>query len=40
MSVKTINRNLEPGKEVEVTLSSGLSADGEIELQRVGAIRT
>ncbi|QGF44197.1 hypothetical protein GH758_00010 [Listeria monocytogenes] len=38
MSVKTINRNLEPGKEVEVTLSSGLSADGEIELQRVGAI--
>ncbi|AVS30511.1 TPA_asm: hypothetical protein GJA55_10905 [Listeria monocytogenes] len=37
MSVKTINRNLEPGKEVEVTLSSGLSADGEIELQRVGA---
>ncbi|EAE7092367.1 hypothetical protein BI336_01270 [Listeria monocytogenes] len=38
MSVKTINRNLEPGKEVEVTLSNGLSADGEIELQRVGAI--
>ncbi|EAE1669331.1 hypothetical protein Q9T56_002632 [Listeria monocytogenes] len=38
MSVKTINRNLEPGKEVEVTLSSGLSADGKIELQRVGAI--
>ncbi|HAA5077496.1 TPA_asm: hypothetical protein GEU67_13045, partial [Listeria monocytogenes] len=38
MSVKTINRNLEPGKEVEVTLSSGLSADGEIELPRVGAI--
>ncbi|EAV9809878.1 hypothetical protein OGP71_000539 [Listeria monocytogenes] len=38
MSVKTINRNLEPGKEVEVTLSRGLSADGEIELQRVGAI--
>ncbi|HAA3121046.1 TPA_asm: hypothetical protein GEJ33_00005, partial [Listeria monocytogenes] len=37
MSVKTINRNLEPGKEVEVTLSSRLSADGEIELQRVGA---
>lgn len=37
MSVKTVNRNLEPGKEVEVKLTNGLSADGEIELQRVGS---
>lgn len=37
MSVKTVNRNLEPGKEVEIKLSSGLSADGEIELQRDGS---
>lgn len=34
MSVSTINRNLEPGKEVVIRLTAGLSADGEVELQR------
>lgn len=34
MSIKTVNRNLKPGQEVEVSLTSGLSKDGEIELQR------
>lgn len=38
MSVKTVNRNLEPGKEVEIAITDGLSADGEIELQRTGSI--
>lgn len=37
MSVSTINRNLEPGKEVEIKLTTGLSADGEIELERTGS---
>lgn len=38
MSIKTINRNLAPGKEVEITISNGLSADGEIELQRTASV--
>ncbi|WP_071879603.1 hypothetical protein, partial [Enterococcus termitis] len=37
MSIKTINRNLAPNKEVEITISDGLSADGEIELQRTNS---
>jgi hypothetical protein len=38
MSIKTVNRNLKPGQEVEVSLASGLSKDGEIELQRSNSI--
>lgn len=37
MSVKTINRNLEPEKEVEIRVTNGLKADGEIELERTGS---
>lgn len=34
MSIKTVNRNLELGNTMEVTISSGLDADGEIKLER------
>lgn len=37
MAIKTVNRNLEPDKEVEVLLTDGLASDGEIELTRVNA---
>ncbi|MBO0458104.1 hypothetical protein JZO77_15315 [Enterococcus hulanensis] len=37
MSIKTVNRNLEPDQEVEIKITDGLSADGEIELQRTGS---
>lgn len=38
MSIKTVNRNLEPGDTIAVSISSGLEADGEIKLERTGSI--
>lgn len=37
MSIKTVDRNLEPGSTIEVAITSGLAADGEIELERIGS---
>lgn len=37
MSIKTSNRNLEPGDSKEISITSGLEASGEIKLERVGS---
>lgn len=37
VSIKTVNRNLEPDQEVEISITDGLSGDGEIKLQRTGS---
>ena len=37
MSIKTINRNLEPGVTMAVSISEGLDKDGEIKLERKGS---
>ena len=37
MSIKTVNRNLEPGKSVDVSITSGIENDGEIKLERNGS---
>lgn len=37
MSIKTVNRNLEPGKSIDVSITSGLASDGEITLERIGS---
>lgn len=37
MSIRTVNRNLEPGATVEVAITSGLATTGGIELERIGS---
>lgn len=37
MSIKTKDRNLEPGDTIAVSITSGLEADGEIKLERKGS---
>lgn len=37
MGIKTINRNLEPGVTMAVSISEGLDKDGEIKLKRKGS---
>lgn len=37
MSVKTINRNLEPGDTKTISITNGLESDGQIQLERIGS---
>lgn len=37
MSIKTVNRNLDPGQSIGVSITGGMDSDGQIKLERNGS---